>query len=319
MSALNFTLGKQRIADIVARLALRLPALERNIAIACRDPRLRRLGLGAVAHGYSRVLQRPELRVAEFDTYQLWVNVAEPLGIEPFFFGRSGTVWLTPSLVGEGDVCVDAGANVGHYTFLMASIVGKSGRVFAFDANPAMLEVLGRSVTLNDYGTFVEVVPRALWSIAGKEMTFFLSVESTNTGTSSLVDHGTYLSQDHTIRVTTTTLDEFACERSLDHLRLVKLDVERAEDHVLRGAERLLREQRIDYLIVELVRDTEAERIIEQHGYVGYRLDVPRSRLTPLASVPAGTFCDVLFVSPRVRAEFTREFAQSIEPGTGNT
>ena len=125
MDAINFSLSKQRIADFVARSALRIPALERIIVLGCRQPRLRRLGLGAVAHGYSRVLQQRELRVAEFGTYRLWVNVAEPLGIEPFFFGQSGAVWLTPSLINAGDVCVDAGANVGHYTFLMASIVGK--------------------------------------------------------------------------------------------------------------------------------------------------------------------------------------------------
>jgi FkbM family methyltransferase len=167
---------------------------------------------------------------------------------------------------------------------------------------------------LNDYGTFVEVVPRALWSVAGQEKTFFLSVESTNSGTSSLVDHGWFLSQDHTIRVTTTTLDEFARERSLQCLRLVKLDVERAEDHVLRGAETLLREARIDYLIVELVSHAEAEQILEQHGYAGYLLDVPRRMLRPLANVPAGTFCDALFVSPTVRAQFVQQFSQSIEP-----
>jgi FkbM family methyltransferase len=314
MSAIDFSRNKRRVADIVARSALRVPALEKIIAFGCRRSSIRKLGLGAIAHGYSRVLRGRELRVATLGAYRFWVNVAEPLGIEPYFFGQTGAVWLTPSLVGEGDICVDAGANVGHYTFLMASIVGKRGRVSAFEANPEMIDLLRRSVSLNDYGAFVEVVPRALWSEAGKEMTFFLSVDSTNTGTSSLVEHGGVLSQDHTIRVTTTTLDEFARERSWDRLRLVKLDVERAEDHVLRGAENLLREGRIDYLIVELIRNTEAERIVEKHGYVGYLLDGPQRRLKPLADVPEGTFCDALFVSPRIRVGFARQFSQLIEP-----
>jgi FkbM family methyltransferase len=196
----------------------------------------------------------------------------------------------------------------------MASIVGPSGRVVAFEANPAMVELLGRSIALNSYGSFVEVIPRALWSEAGQEMTFFLSVESTNSGTSSLVDHGWFLSQDHTIRVTTTTLDEFAREHALQHFRLVKLDVERAEHHVLRGATNLLREARIDYLIVELASHTEAQQILEQHGYAGYLLGVPQRRLRPLASVPPETFCDALFVSPTVRAQFERQFSHLVEP-----
>jgi FkbM family methyltransferase len=190
--------------------------------------------------------------------------------------------------------------------------VGKAGRVFAFECNPVMLEILSRSVSLNDYGSFVEVVPRALWSVADEEMTFFVSTESTNTGLSSLVPNN--FSQDHTNRVRTTTLDEFARGHSLQRLRLVKLDVERAEDHVLRGAEDLLRDERIDYLIVELFSNTETERILEQYGYAGYLLDFSQRRLTPMADVPAGTFCDVLFVRPGLRDGFAQQFSQVIVP-----
>lgn len=314
MNAMNFSLTKQRVADILARSAMRVPPLEKLIAIGCRQPGFRKLGLGAVAHSYCRVLKQPELRIATFDTYRLWVNVAEPLGVEPFFFGQTCTAWLVPSLVGKGDVCIDGGANVGPYTFLMASIVGKGGRVFAFEANPEMLELLSRSVSLNDYGSFVEIVPRALWNVANEEMTFFVSTESTNTGTSSLVDHGLFVSQDHTIRVTTTTLDEFAQQHSLQRLRLVKLDVERAEEQVLHGTERLLREERIDYLIVELFSNTQAERILQGHGYEGYLLDFSQRRLRPLANVPPGTFCDVLFVRSGLQREFHRQFSQLMEP-----
>ena len=119
-----------------------------------------------------------------------------------------------------------------------------------------------------------------------------------------------YVQPDVTLRL----LDEFAQARSLERLRLVKVDVERAEEHLLCGAEKLLSDGRIDYLIVELNSNTEAERILERHGYTGYLLDEPQRRLRPLANVPAGTFCDVLFVSPQLRDGFARQFSQSIEP-----
>jgi len=318
MGAMNFNLAKQHVANVLARSAMRVPALEKLVAIGCRQSQLRRLGLGAVAHGYSRVLKRPELRIATFGAYKLWVNVAEPLGIEPFFFGETCAVWLVPSLLRKGDVCIDGGANVGLYTFLMASLVGKSGRVYAFEANPEMQQLLSRSIALNEFGSFVDVDPRALWSVADHEMPFLVSTESTNTGTSSLVDHGLFVSKDHTIQVTTTTLDEFARARSLPHIRLLKLDVERAEDHVLRGTESLLQNERIDYLIVELITDTEAERILQRHGYEAYLLDAPKRRLRPLASVPPGTFCDVLFVRPGLRSEFDRQFSHLIESASAD-
>src|ERR1700749_3350441 len=103
MSATNLALTKQRIADFLARSALRVPALEKFVVRGCKHPSLRRLGVGAIAHGYSRILRRRELRIAELERYRFWVNVAEPLGIEPFFFGHSGAVWLAPALVRSGD------------------------------------------------------------------------------------------------------------------------------------------------------------------------------------------------------------------------
>jgi len=45
------------------------------------------------------------------------VNVGESLGVGPYFFNEPGAVWLVRSLVGRGDVRVDAGANVGTIPF----------------------------------------------------------------------------------------------------------------------------------------------------------------------------------------------------------
>ena len=125
------------LTDLGARVALAYGPAERLLRAGIRRPRLRRrLKLGAVALGYTRVLQSRALRIAELDGYRFWVNVAEPLGIEPYFFGRPGTVWLAPRLVRPGDVCVDVGANAGHYTFMCAHAVGDSGRVISLEPNP---------------------------------------------------------------------------------------------------------------------------------------------------------------------------------------
>ncbi|HEY2409977.1 MAG TPA: FkbM family methyltransferase [Polyangiaceae bacterium] len=303
----------QSIADVAARIALRVPLLERAVAAGCRRRDLRKLGLGAIAVGYSRVLQRRELRIAELNGYRFWVNVAEPLGFVPYFFGEPGVVWLAPQLIREGDVCIDAGANVGHYSFAMASQVQPSGRVLSIEANPEFAGLLERSIGLNRFGSTLEVVPRALWSEAGIELTFYVSTNPANSGSSSLVDHGGALDRERPVRALTTTLDVLAAERGIESIRLVKIDVERAEDAVLCGSERLLRDARIDYLIVELVKGQDTARVLEQHAYRGYFLDVSRERLKLLADVSDGTFCDALFVSPKQRSEFEARFASVID------
>jgi len=43
---------------------------------------------------------------------------------------------LVSRLLRQGDTCIDAGSHVGYYTCLLAHLVGESGRVYAFDANP---------------------------------------------------------------------------------------------------------------------------------------------------------------------------------------
>jgi FkbM family methyltransferase len=236
------------------------------------------------------------------DGYRFYVNVGEPLGIEPYFFGHSGAVWLTHSLVRPGDLCVDAGANAGHYTFVMASIVGSKGRVYSFEPNPEFSTLLKRSSALNGFEDRVQVIEAALWSSTKEVAEFHVSDEPGNSGTSSLVNHGWFPGGSHPIGVRTTTLDAFASDNEIARFRLVKVDVERAEDAVLEGARRLLAEARVDYLIVELHRGGRAETILGDAGYEGHLLLLDEQRLRPLREVPDRWFGDYLFRRPGLAA-----------------
>jgi FkbM family methyltransferase len=290
---------KIAIANLFARLAIRLPSVERLLVAGGHRPFLRRhLRLGAVALGYPRVLGKREFRVAEMDGYRFYVNIGEPLGVGPYFFGNSGTVWLTRALVGPGDICVDAGANAGHYTFQCATIDGSNGKIFAFEPNPEFSALLRRSIALNSFDSLVHVNTNALWSVGNETKAFYISIEPTNSGTSSLVDHGLFLSHNHQINVQTVRFDDFAEESKISRFRLVKIDVERAEDHLLAGAERTLLDHRIDYLIVEMYSGGRAQTLLYAAGYQGYFLAEEERELVPLAGIPDGRFGDYLFVRP---------------------
>jgi len=56
-------------------------------------------------------------------------NVADHLGITPLSFGDTATLWITADRVRQGPLCVDVGANVGHYTFFMATRTSRGGRI----------------------------------------------------------------------------------------------------------------------------------------------------------------------------------------------
>ena len=298
------------ISDAVARAALRVPMLERAVVGGCRNEELRHaLRLGAVAVGFTRVLRGRELRVAQLGGYQLQVNIAEELGTSQYFFGDPGTLWFTSKLIREGDACVDAGANVGHYCFQMASQVGASGHVLAFEANPEFVLILQNSAALNGYEPRIAVHSEALYETSGEQMTFYVSVNSRNSGTSSLVNHGWFVQEDNAITVNTVTLDDAAKRAGIDHFRLVKVDVERAKEFVIAGAHGLLSSKRIDFLIVELHAGTEAQRRLLDHGYVGW-LPKPEDRtIVPIEQIAPDTFGDFLFASPDKVEELKRLLA----------
>jgi hypothetical protein len=56
--------------------------------------------------------------------------------------------------------------------------------------------------------------------------------------------------------VATTTLDDYASEADIARIDLLKIDVEGAEERVLRGAQRLLDERRVAALVLEVSDNT---------------------------------------------------------------
>jgi hypothetical protein len=119
-----------------------------------------------------------------------------------------------------------------------------------------------------------------------------------NSGTSSLVDHGWFLSQDRTIDVSTITFDDFAQEVGVNHFRLVKIDVERAEEFLLAGAARTLSGARIDYIIIEMFAGSRAQMLLQEAGYRGFLLQPSTRTAVAADQVQPEQFADFLFVRP---------------------
>jgi FkbM family methyltransferase len=304
---------KDRISNYLARKALKHELLELALAAACRRPVLRRrLHVGALALAYARVLDQPAVRVAKFGGYRVCVNVAEHMGIYSFFFGEDLTAWPVTALVEKGSVCADVGANMGVYTFLFGSLVGETGRVVAFEPNPFYASLVEQSIALNGWQARANVDRRALSERSGEDLSFFLSTNPENSGTSSLVNHGVYLNESHRIEVRTVTLDDYVGQHAIERLSVVKIDVERAEDRVLAGMGGLLGARRVDYLIVEMSSQSGAHRTLEGHGYECFSLDATRRALVPVAQLPRDSFGDYVAVNPDKRASFMQRFHAAI-------
>ena len=170
----------------------------------------------------------------------------------------------------EGDAAIDCGTNIGQHTRAIARACGRTGKVFAVEANPTMMQETRR--VASNLPT-IEFVERAVWHTADEVKTFH--VYAAETGLSSLAVNTGAHTESTAIDVTTTTLDALATTR----ISLIKMDIEGAEYHALLGAERLLREDK-PVIVFEFGRQTTADRfgftpeeffsLFERHGYQVY-------------------------------------------------
>jgi FkbM family methyltransferase len=205
-----------------------------------------------------------------------------------------------------GDTFVDVGANVGYYTMVAASVVGPTGRVYAFEPHPrvaALLALSIKSARLDDRITLSRV---ALSSSRG-DATLYLPSDESNTLEASLVP--SEIGQGQAIRVPTLPLDDYAAEHSIKHIRLIKIDVEGAELEVLMGATSVLSQLRADAILCEFVpsRRRQAQEevlsLLTAHGYRSFFPQTDGSLVAHDGSIPSWEWGNLCFLSSRVIGE----------------
>jgi FkbM family methyltransferase len=177
-------------------------------------------------------------------------------------------------LMRPGDVAIDAGAHIGFFTMQLAAMVGSAGHVYAFEPFDANAELLQQSIEENRFASRVTFRRAAVASASGTaELTF--PVETLNSGGAYLLRSGTQpLSGNLHATVPAIALDDFELRRPV---RFIKMDVEGAEPLVVRGAARLLAEDRpvilseIHPLQIERAAGMTAQEFLDQLRSIGYR------------------------------------------------
>lgn len=147
------------------------------------------------------------------------------------------------SEIQPGDTVVDAGAHKGSHTYWLCQTVGRSGCVLAFEPQPLLAEYL-RDVGETFPFPQLKCFAAALSDQAGEAP---LSINAQrHSGTASLLP-GT--GSRHAVSVKLLSLDDCARDHAAGPVRFIKIDVEGHELEVLRGAERVLKEDRPSLLL----------------------------------------------------------------------
>jgi len=171
----------------------------------------------------------------------------------------------------EGDTAIEVGAHIGYISVWLAALVGRTGKVRLFEPDAANRRYLERNVA-PDANASIET--SALADYEG-EADFF--VEDLTGQNNSLIEAYDVLAANCALaglpvevsrsRVTVTTMDQW-CERTGTRPDFIKVDVEGAEEGVLRGARQTMRTAR-PVMMVEITRNRQAvRRLVEGSEYV---------------------------------------------------
>ena len=143
----------------------------------------------------------------------------------------------------EGDHAIDVGAHRGLHTFPMARAVGASGRVYAIEAAAKMASHLAETIAETDEGALAERITLVRKAASDAPGTATFNFVPRAAGLSGLREQP--YPEGAEVETETVTVDALDAMVE-DHGRIgfIKLDVEGAEYHALRGARRILAESR---------------------------------------------------------------------------
>lgn len=227
-------------------------------------PRRRGLRLAALTEHSFGAPKRP-MRGRHQSGYAITCELTDPVLRSLYYRGTYEphiTARISEALE-PGDTFVDVGANVGHFTFLAAQIVGPAGHVHAIEASPETAGKLQRDVTANGLDSRVTVhnvaaLDRAdVVTIADVGKAYLRHIETDGDG----------------VQVDAVRLDELL---GGEHPSVIKVDIEGADLRALQGMRGLFDDPRPRLVVVEaedrnLVRfDDSVEALCVYMNELGY-------------------------------------------------
>ena len=291
-------LDDRTVLDLVTRLAVSRPPtpwprgmVERTIAQSAPGLQLRQ----QIWERFAGAPQLPAVQINWHHGSRLQLNMGSELSHGVFVLGAfdPNEFAFLDSFLQPGMVFVDGGAHEGVYSLFAALRTSPGGRVVAFE--PSARERASWQANMDLNSCQASLIPAALGQTDG-EATLVLA-QSGRSGHNTLgefVWDGVH--EAARVKVPVRCLDSIAADLGLTRLDLLKLDIEGAETHALRGAARVLREFRPVILLEVSPRSLLAQGssreelldLLDLSGYDLFSFDYWTGELIPGPSNPGG-------------------------------
>ena len=190
---------------------------------------------------------------------------------------EAGTLSVIDNCLREGDIFIDVGANIGLMSIWSSRAIGDKGRVYSFEPVLETFTILQANIEINKIRN-IEVFNIGVGDSRGKS--FIYTNPFAGKGSSSFIRPEDQ-NESKEYEVIVETLDQFLISHRITNIRMLKIDVEGWELHVLRGAESLLGSPQGPIICIEYSKLTGSNNdseyiysyIMEINNYLIYKLE----------------------------------------------
>ncbi|WP_326765486.1 FkbM family methyltransferase [Streptomyces sp. NBC_01591] len=185
-------------------------------------------------------------------------------------------------VIGEGDVCLDIGAEYGLYTYALSQVTGPKGSVHSFEPLPGAHRVLRTGIRLlgctnvHAHQLALSMCPKeqAVMSLPYRRWLPVHGRAFVTDGAQGLGPNAEF-AKEIRLNVRLSTVDEMVAVSALHRVDFIKADVEGAEPLVLAGAEETLLRDRPTLLLEIEERhlakyNARADELADRLRYAGY-------------------------------------------------
>lgn len=229
------------------------------------------------------------------DGSHILVPLDDYLGRALYFMGDLDpkVTWVCRRILRPGDTVIDVGANMGLVTLTCAKLVGPSGRVVAYEPNPAMIELLRQSIDRNGFSN-IELNAIALGKESGRLQ---LNVPDDHAGKASLVR--TFREDQHSVEIQVDNAAEAFERLEAGAIRFWKIDAEGFEPQIIEGAQAYLERNPPQVVLFEINDDegplngNASITMLESFGYRFFGLPKALLRMRALPLDVKGSYGDL--------------------------
>ncbi len=159
------------------------------------------------------------------------------------------TLWVSRNVL-PASKCINAGANYGYYTFMLAQ---HGCSVIAVEANTELVPYLQASVKYNGCSDRVIIIGAALADTADEYITLNVRKSTMNSSLKTLTHTTGYEEPYKSVQVKTISLDAIADQYGYHDVDFIIMDIEGSEPLAWKGMQQLLRDSPKCVTLMEFV------------------------------------------------------------------